>query len=416
MTVTPSAAVRELGARERRSRLLDAMVVACDQQGYENTTVADLLALAEVSRGHFYTLFESKDDCFVATLEALLEAAVDEIAGRLPAEEMPEERGRAALTAIVDLVAAQPAAARLCIVETLASGGVGQEQTAAAFERFTGLAHASLRSMEGREGLSEDLSLGVLGGIYQVLYRRLLERRDTELAEIVDPLWDWLTSYYPPPVPLRLRGRRPKPSPASGAMPPFAELDPAERIIRAFADAVAESGYQATTIAEIARRASISQRTFYEYFAGKPDLLTAALDSSGAQLAAATLPAIRRSPGWPQSVRAGFGASCRFLAAEPSFARLRLTEIYSTERTAIFQRDAAGATVLDAVLAGDGAPRVDPFLREAIAGAVYALVYRQIVERGPETLPELAPLLTYMSLVPVIGPAQAAEVANGDGR
>jgi AcrR family transcriptional regulator len=263
--------------------------------------------------------------------------------------------------------------------------------------------------------MPEEISLGILGGIYQVLYRRLLEHREAEFGEILEPLWQWATSYRPPPVPLRLRGRTPKPPPRPG-MPPFAAWDPAERIIRAFAATVADHGYQATTIAEISRRASISQRTFYEYFANKSEVLSAALDSSGAQLAAATLPAIRRSPGWPQSVRAGFGASCRFLAAEPAFARLRLTEIYSTERQAIFQRDSGGAEVLRGMLAGEGAPELDPFLLELIVGAAYALIHRQIVEEGPESLPELAPLLTYMSLVPLVGSAQAAEVANGDGR
>ena len=431
MTVTPWGEVQELTAvaqngggdgispalagQERRARLLAAMVAACDQQGYEATTVADLLALANVSRAHFYTLFDSKDDCFVATLESLIKAAATEVAGRVPPGRTPEEQGKAMLSAFVDVVGAHPAAARLCVVETLASGGVGQEQTAAGFERFTRLAHDTLRAMDGREGMPEEISLGILGGMYQVFYRRLLERREAELGEIVEPLWDWATSYYPPPARLRLRGRRPKPA-AGGGIPPFAEWDPAERIIRAFAAAVGEHGYQATTIAEISRRASISQRTFYEYFAGKSEALSAALDSSGAQLAAATLPAIRRSPGWPRSVRAGFGAACRFLAAEPDFARLRLTEIYSTEREALFQRDSAGTAVLEGMLAGEGAPELDPFLLEAIIGAAYALLYRQIVEKGAESLPELAPLLTYIALVPLLGPEQAAEVANGDGR
>jgi hypothetical protein len=42
--------------------------------------------------------------------------------------------------------------------------------------------------------------------------------------------------------------------------------------------------------------------------------------------------------------------------------------------------------------------------------------YRRIRDSGPESLPGLAPLCTYIALSPFIGPEEACRVANGDGR
>jgi AcrR family transcriptional regulator len=56
-----------LGPRNaaQRARLLDAMAQAVGERGYANTTVADAVRAAKVSRGTFYALFESKEDCFI---------------------------------------------------------------------------------------------------------------------------------------------------------------------------------------------------------------------------------------------------------------------------------------------------------------------------------------------------------------
>ncbi len=117
-----------------------------------------------------------------------------------------------------------------------------------------------------------ELLRGIIGGLYQVIYGRLRERREAELPDLVPGLWEWTMSFPPPPRPLRRPGRlivsRPIPT-----APPFASYSAEQRIIRGFAVAVAAKGYPATTIADIAAAASISQTTFYEHFDGKAEAL-----------------------------------------------------------------------------------------------------------------------------------------------
>lgn len=405
---------REAADAERRQRLMLAMLAACDERGYEAVTVADLLEHSGLSRAYFYSAYDSKSDCFAATLSFLLEEAIASLETRLSAAA-PEDRLRSLIGGLIELVATYPAAARLCMVEAMPAGqGVGPAMVKA-YRRLAEMAHEALEVRFGQGTMPPDLSLVVISGVYQLLFRRLLERDEDDVAELVEPLLDLATRFQPPPVPLRLAEKRRLP-PDPPATTPFGAFDTAEWIVRAFASAVASQGYTAVTISDIAREASISQSTFYEYFDGKPSVLAAAIDSSGAQLAAAVLPAVRRSPGWPQSVRSGFGAACRYFAAEPAFARLRLFEVYAADRTAILQRDAEDMPLLDAILFGPGTPRQEPLLSEMLVGAFYALFSRQaLLESRAETL-ELAPMLTYACLVPVLGPEQAAEVANSPDR
>jgi AcrR family transcriptional regulator len=59
-----------LSARPQRAKLLEAMVRAVAEKGYEAATVADAVRLARVSRGTFYELFESKEACLTEAYRA----------------------------------------------------------------------------------------------------------------------------------------------------------------------------------------------------------------------------------------------------------------------------------------------------------------------------------------------------------
>jgi hypothetical protein len=52
---------------------------------------------------------------------------------------------------------------------------------------------------------------------------------------------------------------------------------------------------------------------------------------------------------------------------------------------------------------------------EGIVSALYALLCDRVRSRGTAGLRDLAPLATYMFLVPFLGPERACEVANGGG-
>src|SRR5215469_11660059 len=67
---------REEVIANQRERLFGAMVASVAERGYIATTVNDLVEISGVSSRSFYDLFPDKKACFLATLEAMIEAAV----------------------------------------------------------------------------------------------------------------------------------------------------------------------------------------------------------------------------------------------------------------------------------------------------------------------------------------------------
>ena len=406
---------REEVARNQRERLFGAMVACVAERGYEATTVADLLELSGVSRSAFYERFRDKEDCFLATFDAVVAESMQVLGGDLRRDSDPVGIARAALQRLFEMVAHQPAAARLCFSEAYTVGKAGHAAVERTMEAVTAMVSETLARVNGEVRLPVEIVRGLAGGGQKIIQDHLREGRLEELPGLLPDLWDWGLGYEPPPRPLKLSGRQPR-SPA-GERPPYVPHSQAERIIRALAAASAERGYPAVTIAEIAARASVSQATFYSHFADKDAALLAALDSAGAQMLAAMLPAGRRAPDWPHGVRAALGALCSFCAAEPDFAWMMAVSPYAAGGAALDLRERTVAGVREALRPGfELAPRTKPIVADAAIGAVGALLYMQIVDSGPQAMPEIAPLATYMVLSPFIGAEQAAEVANGDGR
>jgi AcrR family transcriptional regulator len=114
---------REFVLRSQRDRMLDAMAQVCASEGYGGATVAAVIARAGVSRKTFYEQFSDREDCFLAAYDAILAQFLGKVnaAYRQPELDWPG-RVRAAIEALLAFLAAEPAFARMCIVEVLAAG------------------------------------------------------------------------------------------------------------------------------------------------------------------------------------------------------------------------------------------------------------------------------------------------------
>ena len=115
---------REEVERNQRERLYGAMVASVAAKGYAASTVADLAEVSGVSSRTFYDLFGDKRACFVEALKAMVEGAVAVAATAAGEEERGswEERARAGSRAFAEVIVAQPAAARMVLIEAYAAG------------------------------------------------------------------------------------------------------------------------------------------------------------------------------------------------------------------------------------------------------------------------------------------------------
>jgi AcrR family transcriptional regulator len=402
---------REEAERNHRERLFAAMVACVVEKGYDATRVADLVQLSGISRSAFYRQFGDKEECFLAAAEELIQPTV-EIMEHAEKGGTAEERMRQALEAFLGLVVSQPAASKMCFVEIYAAGPEAValiERTLGIFEKF---GTALFDQIPGREGMPPEMVRAMIGGLQKVVHKRLYRDEQDELVELAPQIEQWWLAYPPPPAPLqgpKRRARRPR---------SFEERQgataPPDRLLRALAAIVSEKGYPAATVAEIVDRASTSQRTFYENFSNKEEALLAALDTGSAQMLANTLPAFRRAPSWQQAVRTAYEGMFAFGLEEPEYSRLGAVEMYAAGKRALQTRDTI-MEGLEALLAPgyELAPDTPPIAAEAIGGAIYALVYDHVRAKGPESLPELVPMATYMTLAPFLGAQEAFELATG---
>lgn len=404
---TPPAVVKQ----NQRERLFAAMVAVSAEKGYAATSVADLVELSGVSSRSFYQHFADKEECFLATMDELSEITKRMIKVALESEKTGSERVQAAVEGLTSMAAAQPAAAKLCTVLAFCAGEAPRQRIAQAVTDLSEFLQQGLDELPERDGMPRELTQAIFGGIALVLYRRLARDEVEELRGLGPRLREWMLAIPPPPRPLRGKQRR-RAADAQPGPPPLAAHVPAERVLRGFAEAVAEKGYAAATIADVAARAHISQNTFYKYFRDKADALEAALDSSGAQMVAVALPAVRRQPEWPHAVRVALEALCGFMAAEPVFARMREVEVYAIGPEAVAKRDRARAEIVR-MLASVAKPgdEFDPLVVEATLGAFQSLLYGRIVEGRLRDLGEVPPVVTYMALAPQLGAEEAYAVA-----
>ncbi|HJQ43581.1 MAG TPA: helix-turn-helix domain-containing protein [Jatrophihabitantaceae bacterium] len=111
---------RETVVASQRERILRAATDMMSEQGYASTSVADILRSAGVSRETFYEQFDSKQDCFVAALEAAIGSLQSAMQASNPAQGTPLERFGVALATYLDAIAADTARARLFLVEVYA--------------------------------------------------------------------------------------------------------------------------------------------------------------------------------------------------------------------------------------------------------------------------------------------------------
>lgn len=178
---------REAVARSQRRRLLDAAARVTAARGYEATTVADILTEAGVGRETFYELFDDRRACVLAAHQALVDDLVEqvEIAYAGPGEWI--ERGKAALTVLLEWFAADPALGRFLLIEPAAVGPEFHAIFQAGFDRFVAVADSGLDADLRDPGPLPATSLAVGAAISRV-YGEVAAGRTEELPGLLPQL------------------------------------------------------------------------------------------------------------------------------------------------------------------------------------------------------------------------------------
>ena len=165
------------------------------------------------------------------------------------------------------------------------------------------------------------------------------------------------------------------------------------RMLDAIAQAVAEKGYGAATVADVIARAGVSRKTFYEQFRDKEDCFLAAYET-GVEVLLATMR--EADPGGDDlfaRVQARVRAYLQTLEAEPGFARTFVIEVGAAGPRALQRRHEVLRRFAEENREVGGDAPLENYI--AAAGASNELVAHALVEGRPLT--ELEELVIYVN-------------------
>lgn len=179
-------------AGSQRVRLLDAVARGVAERGYGAATVADVIALAGVSRRTFYEHFPGLEDCFLAAYEdgmRSLFAAIRSALAGVPRDDLAL-RTRVAIDAYLAAMASVPAAAWSFTVEVLGAGRPALDRRdwvmAQWVEQWRAF-HQRRRQLEPGLGDVSDAQLLALVGGMEELVRDHLRRHGAQSLPQLGP-------------------------------------------------------------------------------------------------------------------------------------------------------------------------------------------------------------------------------------
>jgi AcrR family transcriptional regulator len=187
---------RRFIVHNQRERMLLAVAEAVAEEGYATTTVADIIARARLSRRTFYEHFSDKEECFLAAYDTVVEQLLAAVGHAYEQPEDWAQKVHDGLETFLTYLASEPAFARMCIVEVVAAGPEARGRRDAAMRVFVDFLEPGRE--EAPKGVVVPVLAGevVVGGIYEIIYNRLLRDAADELVDMLpDLLYSSLVPY-----------------------------------------------------------------------------------------------------------------------------------------------------------------------------------------------------------------------------
>lgn len=180
-------------AENQRERLLNGVVEAVVEHGYNETTIARIAEAAKISRRTFYEHFEGKEECFRAAYE-MIDAHVRTamLAAGDPEGPWPE-RVRERLATLLEVLSRDVAVSRFYLIEPLVAGG---DQAARYRDAMQLLAETISPESDSPDLDVEVRDQALMGGVTALISRRLKTGDTTHLAELLPDLVELVLAPY----------------------------------------------------------------------------------------------------------------------------------------------------------------------------------------------------------------------------
>lgn len=193
--------VREIDARQgsrvmeiQRRRLLLALTELVALDGLDGASVERVCRRAGVSRRTFYEVFEDREACLLAGVQAAIERLQREVTPVFDGRGSWVDRVREALTVVLVRLDAEPGTARILIIETMRAGPRALELRVQVIDRLTRAIEQG-RGTKSGPPLPPLTSQGVIGAVLHLAQTRMTEAGSASLLPLLPDLM--ATIVYP---------------------------------------------------------------------------------------------------------------------------------------------------------------------------------------------------------------------------
>jgi AcrR family transcriptional regulator len=166
---------REALASHQRDRVLSKAIPFFARRGYQSSSVDDLLAAGKVGVGNFYSLFEGKEDCFLACFDRVLGEVRVRITAATRSEGDWDRRAYLRLGSVIGYLCAEPLDARIILVEAQSAGAEATARYNALLDDAVAWLAGGRRAYPAAKALPSSFERAAIPGLAFYLQRCLLE-------------------------------------------------------------------------------------------------------------------------------------------------------------------------------------------------------------------------------------------------
>jgi AcrR family transcriptional regulator len=178
---------RDAVVKSQRERMVDAMVAVVADKGYAETTVADIISTAGVSRATFYEQFADKEDCFLAAygsvMDEMLACVAEGFASNPSGDWVGQARG--AIGSLLDYLSRNPIAARVGIVEGFGAGPRARTRYQEAVSAFFPFLDAARNHLDEPDRIPGQTARVIVGGVSALMFAEASSGNARHLPEVL---------------------------------------------------------------------------------------------------------------------------------------------------------------------------------------------------------------------------------------
>ena len=172
-------------AASQRTRILHSITGLVAERGYQGTTIELIAKGAGVALGTFYEHFASKEECFLAALDVDVEAAAEVFGDLIDLDQEWPDRVADGLQVFLDLVVAEPARAKVCLVASQSAWSAAFAKYQETLERFAPVLREGRALNPAASKLPDGLEVAIAGGIAWLVHQRLASDEHEDLRQLL---------------------------------------------------------------------------------------------------------------------------------------------------------------------------------------------------------------------------------------